>query len=367
MPQLLAPINSAFEKKADFDTDDEAQIVPLPQYHILQQTVVTGDLKVVEPHFPPTMLFNESWTNMTGGQRVTLMRQDEDEVFLVSGLDSRSMIDYQNRDIHFFEGVIQPIDTLLVPPLQLAETIRGRIPSMSAFLGALYKTDMADELMNAKDVTIFAPDNQAFQKTFGTLSELSMAELRNVLAYHIIPDKVLYSSDLQHQGQFLTRATLDDETEPINITITSAGNHRYIGSSAVQDPDIMIANGVVHMHAFHPILLFPVAQLLTTFSPLSIKDVLNPLKPNAKPVPTRKVQSPVFELKGNVTTGKMIPTPYLSDLPCITDCAAAEMTAESTHTPHIIHTPRMKAAAAKCTGLPGANAVIGLGMIAGLL
>lgn len=225
--------------------------MPLLQYHILQETVLTDELEVVDPHFPQTMLLNQSWTNVTGGQCVTLMRQDEEEIFLVSGLDSRSMIDYQNRDIHFFEGVIQPIDTLLVPPLQLSETIRARVPSMSAFLGALYKTGLADEVMEAKDVTIFAPDNQAFQRTFGALNELSMDELRNVLAYHIVPDRVLYSHGLERRGQLATRATTGDgEAEQINLTISSAGNHLYIDSSAIQDPDIMIANGAVHMHVF---------------------------------------------------------------------------------------------------------------------
>lgn len=229
--------------------------MPVLRYHVLQKTILTTDLQVVEPHFVQTMLLNQSWTNVTGGQCVKLMRQDEEEVFLVSGLDSRSMIDYQNRDIYFFEGFMQPVDTLLVPPLPLAETIRARVPSMSAFLGALYKTGLADEVMQAKDVTIFAPDNQAFQRTFEALDELTLDEFRNVLAYHIIPDRVLYSNELQHQGQFPTRATLDnDEAEPIKITISSAGNHRYIDSSAVQDPDIMIANGVVHMQA-SPILL----------------------------------------------------------------------------------------------------------------
>lgn len=224
--------------------------MPVLRYHILQKTILTTDLQVIDPHFVQTMLLDQSWTNVTGGQRVTLMRQDEEEVFFVSGLDSRSMVDYQNRDIYFFEGFMQPVDTLLVPPLSLAGTIRARVPSMSAFLGALYKTGLADEVMQAKDITIFAPDNEAFQRTFGALDELSLDELRNVLAYHIVPERVLYSNELQHQGQLPTRATTDnDETEPINITISSAGNLRYIDSSAVKDPDILIANGVVHMQA----------------------------------------------------------------------------------------------------------------------
>lgn len=245
--------------------------MPLLQYHILQETILTDELEVIDPHFPQTMLFNQSWTNVTGGQCVTLMRQDEEEVFLVSGLDSRSMIDYQNRDIHFLEGIIQPVDTLLVPPLQLAETIRARVPSMSAFLGALYKTGLADEVMEAKDVTIFAPDNQAFQRTFGALNELSMDELRNVLAYHIVPDRVLYSHGLERRGQLTTRATTGDGgAEQINITISTAGNHLYIDSSAVQDPDIMIANGAVHMYAVPiPLPTFPSQQdqQLTTLDP----------------------------------------------------------------------------------------------------
>lgn len=244
--QLLAPTDTAFDKEHNFDLDNQTQVVHLLQYHVLQGKILTTNLPILEPHFPPTLLFNQTWANVTGGQRVTLIRQDEDEIVFVSGLDSRSLVDF-DQDIQFFDGVIQPIDTLLVPPLPLAVTARTWFPSMSAFLGALYKTGLASELMEAKNVTIFAPDNQAFQKTFDAISGLSMPELRNVLAYHIVPNQVLYSIDLEDQLEIPTLATLDDNDEPVNVTIVMAGNTRYIGSSQVQDLDVMIANGVVHM------------------------------------------------------------------------------------------------------------------------
>lgn len=246
-PQLLAPTDAAFDKEPGLDLENENQVVHLLQYHILQDQIFTDDVDISEPLFPSTLLFNQTWTNITSGQRVALIRQQEDEVVLVSAFDSRSLVEKQNRDIHFFGGVIQPIDTLLVPPLSLSITTRTWFESMSALLGALYKVGLADEVMEAQNVTIFAPDNQAFKKTFGALSELSLAELRNVLAYHIVPNKVLYSLDLQEQSQFPTRATSIDKAEPVNVTILMAGNNRYVDSSQILDPDVLIANGVVHM------------------------------------------------------------------------------------------------------------------------
>lgn len=88
------------------------------------------------------------------------------------------------------------------------------------------------------------------------------------------------------------------------------------------------------------------------------------MKPNAKADPARRVQSPVFEPKGSTATGIAVPTPYLSDLPCITDCVPTEIPA---HTTYPTHRPIMKAAAAKCTGMPGAVGVVGIGLLAGAI
>ncbi|CAN8100530.1 unnamed protein product [Discula destructiva] len=247
--QLLAPTDEAFAKNPNFDINNETEVVPLLQYHIIQEQVFTNDIIVMEPRFFPTLLLNDSYTNITGGQRVTAIRQDEDEYVFVSGLDSRALLMDEMRDIHFFEGIIQPIDTFLVPPPSLEVTTRVRMESMYAFLGALYKTGLADKVMAQQNVTIFVPSNEAFQKVFGSLSEFPDAELRNLLNYHILPNKVLYSTDLNFADDFAykTAAMGYEDDEPLTLSVTLAGNERWIDTSQIIDPDVLIANGVVHM------------------------------------------------------------------------------------------------------------------------
>lgn len=171
-----------------------------------------------KPALVPTLLFNDSWTNVTGGQRATIIKQSEDEVIVVTGKDSRSVV--EREDIHFHGGLIHVVDTVLVPPYQLAPTCRIWFKELQAFLGALYQTGLYDEASTAEDVTIFAPQNSAFQLTSGALAGLSHEDLRNVLAYHIVPNNLLYSTDIQNATQWPTLAVANDATElPINVTV----------------------------------------------------------------------------------------------------------------------------------------------------
>lgn len=188
------------------------------RYHILQDRVELAGLRLGKPVLAPTLLLNDSWTNVTGGQRVMLIKQTEDEVIVVTGKDSRSVVD--REDIQFHGGLIHVVDTVLVPPYQLAPTCQIWFKELEAFLGALYQTGLYDEASTAENVTIFAPQNSAFQLTFGALASLSLEDLRKVLAYHIVPDSLLYSTNLRNATQWPTLATTDDVTGlPINITV----------------------------------------------------------------------------------------------------------------------------------------------------
>lgn len=321
---MIAPDNEAFEKIADWDFYNDDEIVDILRYHILTGTVSVGTTLEGIPIFARTLL---------DGARVIIDRQHTDEVVFTSGAEKRSTL--LEGDIEFSDGVIQVIDTVMDPPPNLAQICRDHKP-LSAFLGALYQTNFSEQIIASKDVTIFAPNNAAFQRTSGALSTLSASELLDVMKFHIVPN-LLYSQDLVNG---MTLPTFGGK----NLTVTVAGNNKYIDSSQILDPDILIDFGVVHM----------------------LGDVLNPAEPDARPIPTMIAQPPAFKLLGNTSTGSRVAVPFTSALPCTADCsvstdAATYSTVRGTST----YRGGAQTPEPKCTGLAGVMSVgiLGVGML----
>ncbi|KAI3391851.1 hypothetical protein diail_6681 [Diaporthe ilicicola] len=270
------------------------------------------------------------------GSRVIIDRQNGDEVVLTSGTDTRSMV--LKGDIEFSDGLIHVVDTVMVPPPGLIPICRVYNPALSAFLGALYQTNLIEQIVASKNVTIFAPRNAGFQRTSGALSALSPSELVEVMKFHVVPG-VIYSNGLVN-GTSLP--TLGGK----NITVTVAGNERYITSSQILDPDILIGFGVIHM----------------------LDDVLNPLQPDVHPVPTLRTQAPAFALVGSTSTGSKLPVPFTSALPCTAGCPTpthARTTAIPTSDDLSAKNVAAGGLSPKCTGLGAAMGVgvLGVGML----
>lgn len=230
-----------------------------------------ADLELSTPVFVPTLLVTTNSSNDTAdaagdvasGQHMTIIRQTSDEVVLVTAGDSRSVV--EEEDVCFHGGLVQVVGTLLVPPRALEPTARAWFTDLQAFLGALYATGLVDDIgsENGSSFTIFAPQNGAFQRVAGALALLSPDELRDVLAYHVVPDEILYSTSLRNGSHWPTLAGGRDSAsgEPISIWLTAAGNNRYVDSSQILDPDILIANGVMHMY------VSPIRNHLPTYFP----------------------------------------------------------------------------------------------------
>ncbi|KAK2600545.1 hypothetical protein N8I77_010072 [Diaporthe amygdali] len=327
---MIVPDNEAFEK-IDWDSKNKTMVTEILRYHIFPGMVSVGTTEEGTPIFSRTLL---------DGTRVILNRQNGDEVVFTSGADRRSML--LEGDIEFSDGLIQIVDTVMVPPPGLVPICREYNPTLAAFLGALYQTNLTGEILASKNITIFAPNNAAFQRTSGALSALSPSELLDVMKFHIVP-AVVYSNDLVNGTSWRTLAGK-------NITVTVAGNNRYIASSQILDPDILIDFGVVHM----------------------LGNVLNPAQSDARPTPSMMVQPPAFALVGSTSTGNRVPVPFTSALPCTADCPPpTHAAAQSTSVRLPIDNSVAGGLVAECTGLMGAMGVgvLGVGMLgaAGML
>ncbi|RDW92340.1 hypothetical protein BP5796_01734 [Coleophoma crateriformis] len=344
---ILAPNNDAFNKipytvlNNAFKDGDEGVITNVLEYHLLQGTRTAAELVPGAPVFIPTLLTNEAYSNVTGGQVVENVEQAGNVVIFVSGQGSRSTL--VQADLAFTGGVVQVIDSLLIPPGNVTQNAESY--NLTSFEGALYKSNLLETISSASNVTLFAPQNYGFQALGPAIANMTVEELTSVMDYHYVAGEVLYSTDLTNGTKILA-------SQGENITITHAGNNVYINSAQLLTSDILLANGVMHV----------------------IDNVINPQGPGAQPNPAIATQGVVF-----ASASMASDLPFTSDIPCSTSCpvtttssasgsagaATTTRSASTTSTTSFSTSKSKGAGAAKETGMAWAGLVgaVGVGLI----
>ncbi|OAA52287.1 beta-Ig-H3/Fasciclin [Beauveria brongniartii RCEF 3172] len=294
---ICAPSDKAFENipytslNDVWDPSDAAKTTALLQYHILQGSVTIADLESGPTYLERTLLTAPAYTNVTAGQNVLLNKQPGDAIVLTSSLGTRCTV--IERDIAFQGGRIHIIDNLLIPPAPLratAATFRAQ-----SFLAALYAAGLMPDVDDRR--------NAALQGRGG------QAALARVMGYHVVPGRILSSTDLVN-GTVLTTLSGGSSNATSGsgnpkLVVRQAGNDKFVNSAKIVQPDILLANGIMHL----------------------VADVLNPDAPSATPDPTLASQPPVFPVS-------VASSPFASALPCTTDCptSTSAATASSTTT-----------------------------------
>ena len=265
-------------------------------------------------------------------------------VTLTTSMGTRCTL--ERSDIAFQGGLIHIVDNLLIPPARLGVTSEAfQIPN---FLGGLYAAGIMPAVANRKNITVFAPRDEAFELVGGSLLDLDGEELARVMGYHVIPDRVLVSSDLTNGTRLPTIAGEgsenpggDDvdaaEDKEVYLTIRQAGNNKFVNSAQIVQSDILIANGILHL----------------------ISGVLNPDVPAIQPDAEAASQPPLFPASS-------AQDPFTSDLPCTVSCPVTSTSgggdgAEATSTSSVLQTSTSDDVAAHSTG--GALAGMAIGVV----
>ncbi|KAK4888869.1 hypothetical protein LTR27_012268 [Elasticomyces elasticus] len=268
---LFAPNDDAFAgivQSGGIFSIDQASVDPglieqILRYHLYRGVVKAEDITLV-PNFIHSYLNYSgfvldgevSGSNVTGGQVVSVNLNAEGDALVTAGIKVASKVTV--ADIAFDNGVIHIIDKLLLIPLSISETlITG---NFTALAGAATQADLVPTLEDLSDVTIFCPNNDAFQKIASGTGNITDEQLAEILKYHVVQGTVGYSTLLSNNSL----PTLNNEE--IKITIDDDGAV-FVNSARVINADILVANGVIHV----------------------IDEVLNPANPYATP-------------SGNVTT-----------------------------------------------------------------
>ncbi|KAF9632049.1 hypothetical protein BFW01_g2911 [Lasiodiplodia theobromae] len=237
---ILAPSNNAFEQLLSSPlgaalTNDPDLVQAMLTYHVLNGSYSSSQI-TEDSQFIPTLLTDPRYTNVTGGQRVEVEKEDGNDVFY-SGL--RQNLTLGRSDINFTGGYIHIIDTVLTLPPNVSSTAVAT--NLTALVGALTNASLVGAVDTTPDVTIFAPANDAFAAIGSVLDGTSSDDLSNLLSYHVVNGTVAYSSDLQG-NQTVTALNGGDLT----IRVLDDGDV-FVNGARVIIPDILVANGVVHV------------------------------------------------------------------------------------------------------------------------
>ncbi|KAI9693494.1 MAG: hypothetical protein M1820_009230 [Bogoriella megaspora] len=237
---VLAPNNAAFD--ALFATpagqaaqNDAGLLEAVLEYHVVDGVFPASSIPATGA-FVPTFLTNTSYTNVTGGQRVEGISANGGVTFISGG---KATSNVTQADITFDGGIIHIINAVLTVPANITTTALAA--NLTSLANALIQVDLLDTVNSLPDATVFAPTNAAFDAISSTIAGLSDEQLASILEYHVVGGAVAYSTLLTN-GE--TVPTLDNAQ---NVTITLGNGTVQVNQANVVIPDVLVANGVVHV------------------------------------------------------------------------------------------------------------------------
>jgi len=148
-------------------------------------------------------------------------------------------------------GVVHVVDTVLLPPQTVTQSAVSA--KLDGLVGLVKAANLASVIDNLKDVTIFAPTNDAVNELLSSLKSanitLTTSQLQGVLALHVLPG-VFHSTDIVK----LAPVTLDVKTyageniyvESDKTAVFVAGKGNKVASSVVI-ADVLASTGVIHV------------------------------------------------------------------------------------------------------------------------
>jgi uncharacterized surface protein with fasciclin (FAS1) repeats len=159
----------------------------------------------------------------------------------------KANIPYDGGIIHITDGWVYSLtyapltnqDSFFTIPETLSETLASTV-STSRFSSFLASSNNTRD--SAPSITVFAPNDAAFLAGFNSNTTLSPGQVGSFLNAHVIEGFAAYSPLLVSGASYKTASGAR-----VNISTTREGIPILNGNAAVVGPDIVIANGVVHV------------------------------------------------------------------------------------------------------------------------
>lgn len=229
---LVAALNTSYGQA--FKANDTNLIEGLFQYHVLNGTYYASDITTT-PAFVPTLLApTTNLTTLQPGAVVEAVKVGKDVRF-ISGLLGQSGVVSANHN--FTGGTLHIIDSFLTLPQNISVDVVALNLTDSA--GAIEKANLAASGSKLSNVTAFIPNNAAWRSIANIAANLSVQQLQQTLGYHLVPDVVLYSTELGNMSLPTLAQT--------NVTITNDNGTIFVNSAKVVTPNVLAFEGMFHL------------------------------------------------------------------------------------------------------------------------
>jgi uncharacterized surface protein with fasciclin (FAS1) repeats len=149
------------------------------------------------------------------------------------------------QNLNITNGLVHVIDTVLTIPQDVSKT--AMVADLTASIGAFTIAESLAVVDYSNDVTAFIPNNQAFASVASALENLTATGLASLMKYHVVqgnwPDFYIGARGWTF-GQNTTLTTMNGE----NMSITTRNDGTtFVNSAQVISPNLLVANGVVHV------------------------------------------------------------------------------------------------------------------------
>ncbi|MFT4566096.1 MAG: transforming growth factor-beta-induced protein, partial [Saprospiraceae bacterium] len=245
---VFAPTDEAFSNlltvigQTSIDDVPAAVLEQILLYHVVQGKVLSSDI--------------------TSGD-VTTLEGSAITLSTASGITVNGVAVINPFDVEATNGVVHTINEVLVPASvgQFVNTVLEPAyfnEAFSTLISAAVKAGVVETLLTTPDLTIFAPNNEAFIASGIDPSAIDAATLASVLTYHVVGAKVL-SSGIPSQAVTVNGNELF-------FSLVASGNF-INGATEIIAVDIESGSGVVHV--INSVLLPPSGNLVETAVRLS--------------------------------------------------------------------------------------------------
>ena len=119
-------------------------------------------------------------------------------------------------------------------------TTTAQQANLTSLAGAIQQLGVTSVVDGLSDVTIFAPNNAAFQAIGSALPNLTMEALTGILEYHVVNGTVAYSTAITNGSTVTSLAGQ-------NLTLSVANGSVFVNSARVINPNILVSGGVIHV------------------------------------------------------------------------------------------------------------------------
>ncbi|KAK4048752.1 hypothetical protein OIV83_004518 [Microbotryomycetes sp. JL201] len=240
---VFAPTDAAFAQLPENVTSNAQLVANTVLYHVYFGSYGVSQLSEM-PTIARSALNATDLVNLPGGQgQVAVLTRG-------SGNSSNVVVNQLTSNVTSVATapvanlIVHVIPQVLMVPGTLTETLS--MANLTALTGAL--TSAAPEavpmLEEARGITVFAPNDQAFGNVQSLIGQLNQTAIANVLLNHVINGTVVYSTQIENGSEQVSAGG-----QPLRFMTNSTGAFVMSGNSTARivRANVPFANGVAHV------------------------------------------------------------------------------------------------------------------------